>query len=99
MSLAHATLSDLLLNFIQQKYAGQPHAAKRLAQLTDSMPRAAENWLARVNAPSGERLAALLAAHPELEAQFVQHIAARRQLRAASGSAAAEARKRLVARQ
>ena len=98
MTVVHATLSGLILNYIHQMYGGRPHAAKRLAIITESEPRTAENWLARLNAPSGERLVALLAAHPDLEAQFIEHIAARRRLRAASTAAATFSLQRLAAR-
>ena len=98
MTFAHATLNGLVLEFIRARYGGQPNAPKRLAQDTDSTPRAAENWLAGLNAPTGERLMGLLAAHPDLEARLVEAIAARRQLRVDSAAAAWRARQRLAAR-
>jgi hypothetical protein len=93
------SFNGLILTFLIGEYGGTPHAAKRLARLTQASPRAAENWLAGLNAPSGDRLADLVAAHPDLEAKLLEEIHERRaSLRQRSEAAAAESRARLSAR-
>ena len=90
-------LNVLVMSFISAEYAGRPNAAKRLARIANATRRAAENWLAGLNAPAGDRLANLMAAHPELEQAVVTNIHHRRAtMRERAEAAADRARTRLA---
>ena len=92
------SFNDVIWDFLSSEYAGRPNAAKRLAQLTRSSHRAAENWLAGLNAPSVDPLLDLAAAHPDLEQKLLSDIYRRRaSLRQRSAAAAAQSRARLTA--
>jgi hypothetical protein len=99
LPIALTSFNSLIFEFLDREYRGQPNAAKRLAQITKTSPRTAENWLLGLNAPSGDRLADLVAAHPDLEQAILSNFHARRAcLHARSNAAAADSRARLTAR-
>lgn len=55
-----ASYNDVVLGFIQREFAPLKNAAKMLARAANATPRAAENWLAGMHAPNGEKLVALM---------------------------------------
>ena len=57
-----ATYLNVVLPVIRQEYGPLKHAAEYLARDAGSTPRAAENWLAGLCAPTGEKLLNLMAA-------------------------------------
>lgn len=55
------TYSDVITGVLREEYAPLKHASEYLARDAGSTPRAAENWLAGVCAPTGEKLLNLMA--------------------------------------
>ena len=90
------SLPSVVLTFLGARYAGQPFAAKHLARAADATPRAAENWLAGLACPSGDRLAALMATHPDLEQAIIDHVHRVRASTEAAAQASARARARAM---
>lgn len=72
-----ATYSDAILGVIQREYAPLRNAAKLLARHAGTAPRTAENWLAGMHAPNGEKLINLMA-HSEALATEVNRLVAER---------------------
>lgn len=72
-----ASYADVVLDVLEREYAGKPHAAKLLARAAKSSYRSAENWLAKLNAPSGEALINLMV-ECEALADEVQELVAQR---------------------
>jgi hypothetical protein len=73
-----STYADVVLDVLQREYGGQPNAAKRLARAARTSYRTAENWLAKLNAPSGEALINLMVECETLADEIQELIAERR---------------------
>lgn len=76
-----ASYNDVVLGFIQREFAPLKNAAKLLARAANATPRAAENWLAGMHAPNGEKLIALMSECKELADEINRLVAERRAAR------------------
>ena len=78
-----ASVGGAICDALRAKYGELKHAPKRLAALTGTTPRTAENWLAGQCAPQSAQLIALMAADPAMEQVVMELVHARRETRTA----------------
>lgn len=70
--------SDVVFDVLREEYAPLKHAAEYLARDAGATPRAAENWLAGLCAPTGEKVLNLMAACEPLRVAMNQAAIERR---------------------
>jgi hypothetical protein len=78
---ATLTYGDVVNGFIRRRYGPLKHAAKLLARAAGTTPRTAENWLAGLHAPNGDKLVNLMAECDELAEEISRLVAERRAAR------------------
>ena len=76
--MSDSTYSDTILTAIAREYGSLPHAAKLLARHARTSYRTAENWLAGICAPNGEKLVNLMAECQVLADEVNRLVAERR---------------------
>src|SRR5438105_2304374 len=70
-------------DYLRERYGALRHATLRLAQVGNSTPRAARNWLDGECAPGFDGLVELMAADPDFEAVVLDIVRGRRAERGA----------------
>lgn len=76
--MSGSTYSEAVLTAITREYGKRPNAAKLLARHARTSYRTAENWLAGICAPNGEKLVDLMANCEPLADEVMRLVAERR---------------------
>lgn len=78
-----SVVGGVICEALRARYGELKHAPKRLAALTGTTPRTAENWLAGQCAPQVAQLVELMAADPGIEEVVMELVRSRREIRSA----------------
>ena len=79
--MSASTYSEAVLTAISREYGSKPNAAKILARHARTSYRTAENWLAGICAPNGEKLVDLMASCDALADEVMRLVAERKKQR------------------
>lgn len=81
VEMTSSTYNGLVWDVLDRVYGPLKYAEKRLAKHANATPKAARNWLERLNAPSGENLLNLMASCDELADEINRLVAQKKKER------------------
>jgi hypothetical protein len=67
-----ASLGNLFLDHVEQKYAPLRFASEKLAQIGGVTPASARNWLRRMCAPQADQIGIMARNDPEFRAKLIK---------------------------